>query len=264
MTDYNTYSLAIDYKNRLAYVFAYDVVNSDQGPALDVYNVDTLALLKTLPLTLANPQGGLGDLKFDSFSGTLYAVVPNQNGFFIGSISTSTGAVTQVASISAPSFLFSSGHFYEPFSRTYYVAVKGISSGRVVCAWYPVNVAKAGTGASISFPCNLQLNGVQFVPSTKSALGVIQSSTRFGAAALKDLSNIQKLANITGANQSDFVGRSAVDLKDPVLYIQTGDVFDKRIVALLMNKDGSFSQRVVGATVDGDVIGAFAAVPRKP
>ena len=49
-----------------------------------------------------------------------------------------------------------------------------------------------------------------------------------------------------------------------VYYVQVGDAMTKRIVALVgQPDDGTFAQRVLGTTPDGDVLGAFAPVPKK-
>ena len=78
------------------------------------------------------------------------------------------------------------------------------------------------------------------------------------------VAGIAKLDNVTGSNPNDYFGASAVDPSSKLFFLQTGDVFNKRIVAVNANVGGGvFKQKVLGATPDGDVIGAFVSLPKQ-
>lgn len=77
MTQYDSFALAIDAKSRLAYVYYNDVV-TNVPPSLDVYNVDTLALVRTVKLNFDGSGYFLTDLKIDSMTGKLYGIVSDR------------------------------------------------------------------------------------------------------------------------------------------------------------------------------------------
>jgi len=256
MTDYTAYQASFEPRSHSIYIFGYDL-QSQKPPYLDIYSLTTFKK-QTVILNVTQPPV---DAQYDPVTAKLYVIFALKTGYGVGWVDVATGKVSTIFEFSPRFFVNQGGNFFDSSSGLYWISGRVALNG-IACSYNAVDVKAKTMKALFSFPCAQMLKSVKLLPSIKTAVGVIGGTRNFAGFSIKQnaATGLRVYGNITGGKEGDFVGRAAAHPTFPAYYVQTGDVFDKRIVSLYSVDGVKFDQIELGACPPNDVIGAFVGI----